>query len=88
MIAPRVLRELSWAAGKLREVARVLSALEVRLTIGVDSDNMSGLEAWRAGSKSTRPGSVQAGPEAPSLPFLEEYCNEDLAAERRARAEA
>ena len=43
-MAPRVLRELSWAAGKLREVARVLSALEVRLTVDPEYDKMTGLE--------------------------------------------
>ncbi len=41
MIDPKVARELSWAAGKLREVARALSALSVRLTSGVDSDRMT-----------------------------------------------
>ena len=43
MIAPRALRELSWAAGKLREVAKALSSLEVRLTVGSESGSMSGL---------------------------------------------
>ncbi len=32
-MAPRVLRELSWCSSKLREVAKVLSAMSVRLTV-------------------------------------------------------
>ena len=41
MIAPRALRELSWAAAKLREVAKVLSALEVRLTVRPEDARMT-----------------------------------------------
>ena len=56
-----MLRELSWAAGKIREVARVISALEVRLTIGVDSDRMTGLGAV---GQETKSASLGAGAEA------------------------
>ncbi len=51
MIAPRVLRELSWAASKLRQVAATLSALEVRLTVTPESDSMSGLESIESRTK-------------------------------------
>ncbi len=46
----RLARELSWAASKNREVAAALSRIVVRLTSGVDSDNMS---APRAGEQGT-----------------------------------
>ena len=41
MVAPRISRELSWAAAKLREVAAVLSRMSVRLTVAVESDRMA-----------------------------------------------
>ncbi len=52
MIAPRALRELSWAAAKLREVAKTLSALEVRLTVAPEGGRMSGLESVGQGTRS------------------------------------
>ncbi len=58
MIAPRALRELSWAASKLREVAKTLSALEVRLTVDPGRDKMTGLEPIESWTK----GSVSSGP--------------------------
>jgi len=51
MIEPRSLRELSWAAAKLREVAKTLSALEVRLTVGADSDRMAATGNCRTGDE-------------------------------------
>ncbi len=72
MISPSILRELSWCAAKLREVARTLSALEVRLTVAPGSDKMTGLEPVGQKPRSTRldlePGGV-AEPETLRLDF-------------------
>ena len=78
-LAPRVLRELSWAASKLREVARVLSAMEVRLTVAPESGRMTVPGAGKRGTMSTRPG-LELEPEWVQLPipFREEYSDEDL----------
>ncbi len=50
-VSPCTLRELSWAASKLREVARCLSALEVRLTVEPESDRMAATDIDRIGDE-------------------------------------
>jgi len=56
MINPAVLRELSWSASKLREVAAALGALSVRLTKAPEGAKLTGLEPIESRTKSTRPG--------------------------------
>ena len=81
MLAPRVLRELSWAASKLREVARALSAMEVRLTVVPECGKMTALEADGQGMRSTSLEASEPGWVQTTLPFREEYSDEDLEAE-------
>ncbi len=76
MIAPRALRELSWAASKLRQVAACLSALEVRLTVAPESDRMTGLESIE--SRTRRSVSSPAGvPEWPDIQIPLRFYEED-----------
>ncbi len=82
MLAPRVLRELSWCTHKLLDVADCLSRLEARLTVGSESVKMT---APRHGEHDLSAMSPRLRePELPFPPFKEEYCDEDLQAEAEA----
>jgi len=55
-LAPKLARELSWAASKLREVAKVLERHRSGLTSVDASDSMNGLESVEQGVSDASPG--------------------------------
>ena len=81
MMAPRVLRELSWCASKLREVARVLSAMAVRLTVDSESDSMSAPTAVGQETEAMSHEPIQ-------LRLTTQECVDEDQADREARASA
>ncbi len=68
MISPAVLRELSYCRSRLLAVARILSRLEQRLTLGEASDKMalmiradSDLSSTRSESEGAEPNQLRLG---------------------------
>ena len=88
MVSPRILRELSWCSAKLAEVAICLERVMGGLTAGSEPHRMTAPMTVGQEPESTRLGAPQEGPQALSLPFREEYSDEDLSAEASGSAGA
>ncbi len=76
MIDPRVIRELSWAASKLSQVAAVLNGLSDRLTKANASDKMPGSKTDTGRTKAMSPGS-ETGSWAEPHQFRLDYDTEE-----------